>query len=1066
MISLLKIKFTLFISLIWIATAWADNNHPHGIIVDGTIGAKEMKTLQGPEYHIDSELGGIKGNNLFHSFKTFNVHNNEQAIFYGPDTIQNVISRVTGSEYSWIDGTIQSMIPDADFFFFNPNGVAFGPNAHLDLQGSFHVSTCDYMGFIDQTTYDASTDHPLLTTSSPYLFGFIDNDFGQISIQGKGKVMPISDNSLLPSLHVKNGQILSLISGNIVLDEGTVDSTTDFPAGTLVSDNGQINIASVASTGEVYLQFDGVDVSTFEKLGDITLSDYSVISASSGQVDVYGNHLKMNTSYINAGQYVKDGDTVEGFAGGRIDIHVKRLSLLDGSGIFIETFSSENSGDIAIFADIVELQGRYDDIASSISTSSINLDLIDNLDPNNTSDIDLAGNAGNIHIYTERLFLADGANIEANAFSQGLGGRIYIDATDTIDLRGDFINMKDQPTGIYSVSASQGNSGIIFLKAGKGVSLQDCSMIGGQSFGMGYPGGIIIDTPELSLDNESIVSATSFNEENSLDGLGIVIGRDIVFNEEEQGVEVNQMSDLICIKNHSEISTESYGKGRAGIVHLVSKNIELDEHALLSSSSVKRGDSGHSGEIYLISENLLLDHESIITTENAGMGDAGMIRIETSDLSLDNFSIINSVNTYGKDGGTSGIIMICNGIEAILPDEQTNILPSQSININNHSGLSTSTLSEGSAGAIIMRAKDLIMTNSAFISSENKYPKYSDEVGIISIRSENMRLSNESKISTQSESETDAGGIAIETSTLYLSNQSYISSAGIDPDRNGAAGKIIIAKKISYIDDALFGFIEVNDIMEEKDILQVREPVNTIQITDFSSISTSSAGPGDAGGIHIGSKHLYLSGGSDISSESTSKTGGGSAGFIKISHLDNLQLIKNSKISTQAINTSVPDTIIPGIFEQDRLNGVISISSSHGIHLFSGRISSSVLGGLGNGGNISIYSKNIIMNRSQIIANAYEGNGGNIYIGADYLIQSSDSGISASSHLGIDGDIIIDAFTENFDKQIVVLPDDFLEATQWIQTPCHLRDYEKDSHFFITLQKVRPDPFYDWHSAY
>jgi len=1052
--------------LVWASIVCAENQHPHGIIVDGTIGAKEMKTLQGPDYQIDADLGEIKGNNLFHSFQTFNVHNNEQAVFNGPDNIQHIITRVTGNEYSWIDGTIQSMMPDADFFLFNPNGVVFGKNVLLDIAGAFHVSTCNYIGFSDETRYEAAPDKTLLSTSLPHSFGFIDDNIGQIIIHGKGPTIPQSENSLLPSLIVKNDQTLSLISEGIVLNEGTVDLVKEFPVGTLVANNGIINIASVASTGEVVFQDDGLDVSSFEKMGDITLSDHSVISASSGKVNVYGNYLKMTTSFINAGQYVRDDLIVEGFAGGHIDIHVKRFSLLDGSGIFIETFGSENSGDITIQAEHIELKGRYDENASRISTSSISIDFIENIDPENTferfsSEPQSFGNAGNIDIVTQSLLLTDSANIMANAFSRGNGGIISINA-DTLDICGNATIDMDQHAGIFSVSASDGNSGNIFIRSGTLVSLNQHAIIGAQSLGKGRPGGIIIDTPKLSLDHYSIVSATALHEENAKDGLGVIIGRDIVLHDAEKDFDVHQMCDQISIKRYSEISTESYGTGQAGIVYLVSKTIALDDHAIVSSSALKPGNSGHSGEIVLLGEKISLDHESLITTENAGIGDAGTINILTSNLSLDHFSRILSVNTYGTHGGASGLILISKGIESILPNDQTIIHPVDKISMNNHSGLCTSSLSEGGAGAIIVRVKDLIISNAAFISAENKYPGYSEEIGIISIRGENIQLHNESKISTQSESEADAGGIALETNTLSLSNKSYVSSAGIHPHRKGAGGHIFIAKKISHIDDVLFGFIDIEDKLEVKDIFYIKEPVETIKMNDSAFISTSSAGTGDAGGILIGSQNLSLSKGSRISSESTSKTDGGAAGLISISHLKNFHLIQNSKISTQAIHTSVPDTIIPGFIDQDRLNGMISISSTRDISLYEGSISSSVLGGLGNGGNISIHSSNAVLNRSQVIANAYEGNGGNIYIEANYLIQSSDSDISASSHLGIDGEILIEAFTENFDKQIISLTQDFLDATHWIQTPCELRENENSSHFFITRYKVQPASFFDW----
>jgi len=30
-------------------------------------------------------------------------------------------------------------------YFLNPYGIMFGPNTRLDMQGSFHVSTADYL---------------------------------------------------------------------------------------------------------------------------------------------------------------------------------------------------------------------------------------------------------------------------------------------------------------------------------------------------------------------------------------------------------------------------------------------------------------------------------------------------------------------------------------------------------------------------------------------------------------------------------------------------------------------------------------------------------------------------------------------------------------------------------------------------------------------------------------------------------------------------------------------------------------------------------------------------------
>src|SRR5687768_1008754 len=52
------------------------------ITTDGSLGS--AGALTGPNYTINSTLGQINGNNLFHSFGVFNVNTGESATFNGP----------------------------------------------------------------------------------------------------------------------------------------------------------------------------------------------------------------------------------------------------------------------------------------------------------------------------------------------------------------------------------------------------------------------------------------------------------------------------------------------------------------------------------------------------------------------------------------------------------------------------------------------------------------------------------------------------------------------------------------------------------------------------------------------------------------------------------------------------------------------------------------------------------------------------------------------------------------------------------------------------------------------
>ena len=71
------------------------------IVLDGTLGP--AKVLSGPYFAVEADLGQQVGNNLFHSFQNFNLSLGESATFSGPDTVNHIISRVTGGEISLID---------------------------------------------------------------------------------------------------------------------------------------------------------------------------------------------------------------------------------------------------------------------------------------------------------------------------------------------------------------------------------------------------------------------------------------------------------------------------------------------------------------------------------------------------------------------------------------------------------------------------------------------------------------------------------------------------------------------------------------------------------------------------------------------------------------------------------------------------------------------------------------------------------------------------------------------------------------------------------------------------
>jgi filamentous hemagglutinin family protein len=140
---------------------------------------------------VDQIQGGTQqGNNLFHSFSEFNVGEGRSVYFENPAGVTNILSRVTGNDLSDILGTLGVGAPGtlgtANLFLINPNGIIFGPNARLDVSGSFMASTASSLNFADGTHFSATNPEapPLLTINVPLGLQLGMNQPGQIANAG------------------------------------------------------------------------------------------------------------------------------------------------------------------------------------------------------------------------------------------------------------------------------------------------------------------------------------------------------------------------------------------------------------------------------------------------------------------------------------------------------------------------------------------------------------------------------------------------------------------------------------------------------------------------------------------------------------------------------------------------------------------------------------------------------------------------------------------------------------------------------------------------------------------
>src|SRR5215467_8484872 len=259
---------------------------------------------QTTQYNITGGTRPGGGTNLFHSFGDFNVPTNNIANFLNDSGLatSNILGRINGGNPSSIFGMIQTNgpggFPNANLFLMNPNGFLFGPTATINVGGMVTFTTADYMRLTDNARFNAvAGPADLLLTAAPVAaFGFLGNNPAAIAIQGS-------------TLKVADGQSLSLVGGNqgfIATDPDTgnpipVPGGITMTGGKLSAPGGQINIASVASPGEVsavdFMPTPGM------AMGNISLSQGALLDVSAdaaGTVRIRGGQLVMSDATISA----------------------------------------------------------------------------------------------------------------------------------------------------------------------------------------------------------------------------------------------------------------------------------------------------------------------------------------------------------------------------------------------------------------------------------------------------------------------------------------------------------------------------------------------------------------------------------------------------------------------------------------------------------------------------------------------------------------------------------------------------------------------------------------------
>ena len=448
------------------------------VIPDATLGG-ERSTINSVSIVSDRIDGGARrGLNLFHSFSQFDIQAGHQVYFNNPAGVTSIFSRVTGSQPSNING-ILGVSGNANLFFINPNGITFGPNAELQLGGSFIASTANSFVFPNGGQFSATNP-----TVPQLLAVDIQAPIG-LQFEGPGNPIHIKKASLI----LEADKTLALIGGPIRMEGGL-----------LQTEGGRIELGSTNEKGTVQIDENlgnfSINFPSGLKREDILLSDNAVInirSGGDGSISVHANNLTLNqTSKLIAG--LRNVPTSVGKA-----------------------------GDI-----VVNLQGNL----VIDNNSAIANDLLDNIQQQSPS---LINRAGDIYITAQNLSLSNESRISSGTFGKGSAGNLSLDIKNSINIDkayilstvhsgaiGDSGNIKIS-TNLLNVLGSselhslissgvegEGKAGDIVINSISKININESEIISTLNRGaVGKGGNILINTNELQISNQGLISTST-----------------------------------------------------------------------------------------------------------------------------------------------------------------------------------------------------------------------------------------------------------------------------------------------------------------------------------------------------------------------------------------------------------------------------------------------------------------------------------------------------------------------------------------------------------------------------
>jgi large exoprotein involved in heme utilization and adhesion len=911
---------------------------------------------------------------------------------------------------------------------------------------------------------------------------------GLLLLRGDNQ-LALSNEAFVHALVLGTGNGASIVistapSGVITTDAATVLTGSIGPgnAGTLTVEGGQLILAN------------GAGLTSLAKGS----GNGGSISIAAGSVVLDGDSTSITSTTAAAGLSAPSGSPIPAGAGGSIKIAAGTLTIQNGASVTAASLGDGLGGGISITStgdstidgtltrgstSLAAIQGiplsttgilsgsRGSGDAGPVTLSSTNLRIA-----NNGGIASLStglGNAGGISVDVTGTLAIDGTSaisqtgIASIASRNGNAGPIAVSAGDASILNNGVIQ---------SSTLGFGNAGDVLVKVSGALLIDGTSanpafladpmmlpffLTGISSLSLlstsGSAGNAAVGAGTLTIRNNGIIASLS-------NGLG---------NAGEVSVEARGglTVDGTSATSQTGIANLASGHGSAGPVAVSAGNVSILNNGVIQSNTAGPGNAGDvridaTGALLIdgtfANPTLLADLTMLPffltgvsslslgnkseTAGNVMSGNAGNVTIDAGTLMLRNNGIIASGSTPGSPANGGNISVNVGGLLSIdgLEAKQIPLVIDLGVPLY-WTGIGSGSTGSGSGGNVMVSAAAVDLLNGGTIGSGSLGSGNGGEVTVNvtgTLKIDGTEVSSNpfivTRISSGSDSFGNGGTITVNAGSLAIRNAGTILSGAFGSGKGGdvtvnVTGSLLIDGSMPGPDPTFnpTGISSRSNPGSTGDAGAVSVRAGTLSIVKSALIGSDTFGSGKGGDVSVVvASDLALSGvgpngASGIAASaqaqiSASSTGSGDAGLVTVS-AGRLLLSNGAAISTEATTAN---------------GGNITLKVGDFLFLTNSKISASVNRETGNGGNITIDPEVVILDHSEITAQAAAGQGGNIRINTGLYIVSADSVVSASSALGISGTIEIIGPRVDLNGALVVLSSELRSAAQVLRNSC------------------------------